>query len=41
MVIGSKMHARRFENQTKEAKIGTHILNKMNELGRANFELVT
>ena len=41
MVIGSKMHARTFENQKTEAKIGTHILNTMNELGRASFELVT
>ena len=41
MVIGPKMRARTFENQKTEAKIGTHILNKMNELCRARFELVT
>ena len=41
MVIGPKMHARTFKNQKTEVKIGTHILNKMNELGRAKFELVT
>lgn len=40
MVIGPKLKARSFPNQKTEAKIGTHILNKMTELGRAKFELV-
>ena len=39
MVIGPKLKARSFPNQKTEAKIGTHILNKMTELGRAKFEL--
>ena len=39
MVIGPKLKARSFPNQKIEAKIGTHILNKMTELGRAKFEL--
>ena len=37
MVIGPKLKARSFPNQKTEAKIGTHILNKMTELGRAKF----
>jgi len=37
-VIGLKLTARSFPNQKMEAKIGTHILNKMTELGRAKFE---
>ena len=41
MVIGPKMHACAFENKTTKAKIGTQILNKMNEHGLASFELVT
>ena len=41
MVIRPKMHARKFDNQKTEPKIATHILNKMNELGRAKFELVS
>ena len=40
MVSGPQMRARKFENQKTEAKIGTHILNKMNELGRAKCELI-
>ena len=40
MVIGPKLKARSFPNQRTEAKIGTHILNKMTELGRAKFELI-
>ena len=39
MVIGPRLKARSFPNQRTEAKIGTHILNKMTELGRAKFEL--
>jgi hypothetical protein len=38
-VIGPKLQARSFPNQKTEAKIGTQILNKMNELGRAKFEV--
>ena len=41
MVIGPKLKARSFPNQRTEAKIGTHILNKMTELGRPKFELAT
>ena len=40
MVIGPKLKARSFPNQKTEAKIGTHILNKMTGLGRAKFELI-
>ena len=40
MVIGPKLKARSFPNQRTEAKIGTHILNKMTGLGRAKFELI-
>ena len=39
MVIGPKLKARSFPNQKTEAKIGTHILNKMTGLGRAKFEV--
>ena len=39
MVIGPKLKARSFPNQRTEAKMGTHILNKMTELGRPKFEL--
>jgi hypothetical protein len=39
-VIGPKLKARSFSNQKTEAKIGSHILNKMTELGRAKFEVV-
>ena len=39
MVIGPKLKVRSFPNQRTEAKIGTHILNKMTGLGRAKFEL--
>ena len=41
MVIGPKLKARSFPNQKTQAKIGTHILNKMIRLGRAKFEAVT
>jgi hypothetical protein len=37
-VIGPKLQARSFENQKTEAKIGAQILDRMTELGRANFE---
>ncbi len=40
-VIGPKLKARRFPNQKTEAKIATHILNKMTGLGRAKFEVVS
>ena len=40
MVIGPKLKAHNFPNQRTEAKIGTHILNKMTGLGRAKFELI-
>ena len=40
MVIGPKLKARSFPNQKTEAKIDTHILNKMTELGRAKFKVV-
>ncbi len=39
MVIGPKLKARSFPNQKTEARIGTNILNKMTELGRAKFEV--
>mgnify|MGYP001260131058 CR=1 FL=1 len=39
MVIGPKLKARSFPNQRTEAKISTHILNKMNELSLVRFEL--
>jgi hypothetical protein len=39
-VIGPKLKARSFSNQKTETKIGSHILNKMTELGRAKFEVV-
>ena len=38
MIIGPKLKVRSFPNQKTEAKIGTHILNKMTRLGRAKFE---
>ena len=40
MVIGPKLKARSFPNQKTEAKIWTHILNKMTGLGRAKFDVV-
>lgn len=40
MVIGPKLKARSLPNQKTEARIGTHILNKMTGLGRAKFEVV-
>ena len=38
-VIGPKLKARNFENQKTEVRIGVSILNKMTELGRAEFEV--
>jgi hypothetical protein len=38
-IIGPKLKARSLLNQKTEAKIGTHILNKMTGLGRAQFEV--
>lgn len=40
MVNGPKLKERSFLNQKTEAKIGTRILNKMTEFGRATFEVV-
>ena len=40
MVIGPKLKARSFPNQKTEAKICTHIINKMTGLGRAKFDVV-
>lgn len=40
-VIGPKLKARNFPNQQTEVRIGTNTLTKMNELGRAKFEVVT
>jgi len=37
-VIGPKLKARNFHNQKTEVGIGVHILNKMTELGRPEFE---
>ena len=37
-VIGPKLKARNFQNQKTEVRIGVHILNKMTELGRPEFE---
>jgi len=37
-VIGPKLKARSLESQKTEAKIGVHVLNRMTELGRPNFE---
>lgn len=40
MVIGPKLKARSFPNKKTQAKICTHILNKMTGLGRAKFDVV-
>jgi len=40
-VIGPKLKARKFQNQKTEVRTGVHILNKMTELGRPEFEGVT
>jgi hypothetical protein len=40
LVISPKLKARNIPNQKTEARIGTNILNKMNELGRAKYEAV-
>jgi hypothetical protein len=39
-VIGTKLKARSFDNQTTEAKIGVRVLNRMTELGRPEFKRV-
>lgn len=39
-VIGPKLKARNFDNQTTEAKIGVRVLNRMTELGRPEFTRV-
>ena len=39
-VIGPKLKARDFQNTKKEVRIGANILNKINGLGRANYEAV-
>ncbi len=36
-VIGPKLKAWSFQNQKTEARIGTHILKQMTELGRPEF----
>lgn len=40
LVIGPKLQAINFPNQKTEAKIGSHILNKMTELGHPEFDVV-
>lgn len=40
-VIGPKLKARSFENQKTEARIAVTVLNKMTELGRPDFEVVS
>lgn len=37
-IIGPKLKARSFDHQKTEAKIGTHVLNRMTTLGRPHFE---
>lgn len=39
-VIGQKLRARNFENQTAEAKIGARTLDQMTDLGRPEFKRV-
>jgi len=39
-VIGPKLKAQNFDNQTTEAKIGVRALNRMTELGRPEFRRV-
>ena len=39
MLIGPKLKARSFPNQTTKAKIGPHILNKMTGLGSAKLNV--
>jgi len=39
-VIGPKLKARNFDNQTTETKIGVRVLNQMSELGRPEFRRV-
>ena len=40
IIISPKLKARSFPSQKTEAKIGTHILNKMTRLGRPKFDVV-
>ncbi|MFT6695682.1 MAG: hypothetical protein ACJAXU_001181, partial [Paracoccaceae bacterium] len=40
-VVGPKLQARRFENQKTEVRIAVNVLNKITELGRPEFEVVT
>lgn len=40
-VIGAKLKARKFDNQNSEAKIGMLVLNRMTELGRAEFQHIS
>ena len=40
LVIGPKLKARNFQNQKTEVRVGVHILNKMTELGRPEFEVL-
>ncbi|MDE3026922.1 MAG: hypothetical protein KGH84_00815 [Paracoccaceae bacterium] len=40
-VIGPKLKARNFDDQTAEAKIGVRALNRMIDLGRPEFKRVT
>ncbi|MEO9780028.1 transposase, partial [Sedimentitalea sp.] len=39
-VIGESLQARDFDNQVCEISIGTKVLNRMTELGRAKYERV-
>jgi len=39
-VIGPKLKARNFDNQTTETKIGVRVLDQMSELGRPEFRRV-
>lgn len=39
-VIGPRLKARNFDNQTTETKIGVRVLNQMSELGRPEFRRV-
>jgi hypothetical protein len=39
-VIGQKLKARTFDNQTTEAKIGVLVFNRMTDLGRPEFKRV-
>ncbi len=39
-VIGGSLQARDFDNQVCEVSIGSKVLNRMTELGRAKYERV-